>query len=319
MIQALPRTTVRFLSQSTKCRSIVAMAMLLPLWFSTTVNTASAAGVVHPFPPFVILMTALQVIFNSNNQGNMLGNAIAWNADGIDQSGYEDCWFESGVGAVASTYRGQRIISRMITNAGANMFEVRFRDMPDQPIIVSSAEIAGDKLKDKAYWAQVLEAAVLKRFPALRNGSVGNVAVTQQLGLQADLQAGLKLMTRNTPGFMNLSDINEQALSKLLVENQRLQLATVAGTYPQAQMPDPKRLLMVPQHCFAVLFFNPRTAEVVVRNPWGHNNAAKLPDLVREGQTIDGIQDIGGGVLRMPLKTFKKYFRRIAWSTLLGA
>ncbi|HEY9719129.1 MAG TPA: hypothetical protein V6C69_16765, partial [Trichormus sp.] len=279
----------------------------------------AAAGIAHPFPPYVIFNTAWQIVINSNNQGNQIGNLIASNADGLDQAGYEDCWFESAVGAVATTYRGQNIISRMITSAGADAYEVKFRDMPDQPIMVSGTEIANDKLKDKAYWAQVLEAAVLKRFPALRNGLSGNAAVTQQFGLQADLQVGLKLLTRKDPTIMRTSEMREQDLSRLLVENQRLQLATVAGTYSQAQMPDPKRILMVPQHAFAVLYFNRRTAEVVVRNPWGHNNAPKFPDLVKEGQTVDGIHDIGGGVIRMPLKTFKKYFRRIAWSTLVGA
>jgi hypothetical protein len=279
----------------------------------------AAARIAHPFPPYVIFNTAWQIVVNSNNQGNEIGNFVAGSADGVDQAGYEDCWFESAVGAVATTYRGQNIISCMITQAGADAYEVKFRDMPDQPIMVTSGEIQHDKLNDKAYWAQVIEAALFKRFPVLRQGHAGNVAVTQQFGVQADLQVGLKLLTRANPTMMETSQISEQDLSRLLVENMRMQLATVAGTYPEPQMPDPKHLLMVPQHAFAVLYFNQRKSEVIVRNPWGHNKSPKLPDLVKEGQTVDGIHDIGGGVISMPLKTFKKYFRRIAWSTLVGA
>jgi hypothetical protein len=58
-------------------------------------------------------------------------------------------------------------------------------------------------------------------------------------------------------------------------------------------------------HVYAVLSFDPKSDTVVVRNPWGHNSGSPLS---QEGQTVDGITNIGEGRLKMSLATFMRRF-----------
>lgn len=269
----------------------------------------------HPFPPFLIKLTELMVAFEASSQSSEIGDFMSGAADAIDQGHYPDCWFESSVGAVAQTQRGQELISKMITGSPSNnTFTVAFPDDTSAPVAITTQECAGLKLKDSGEWAKILEGAAIKRFPELKQGKAGLRRLMQKEQVSSSSQIGLKAMTGRQPMTIQTASTSEEGLARLLSENMRLQLPTVAGSYEPNQMPDPNHIVLVPNHCYAVLAFDASRHLVTLRNPWGKNSSPNFPFLPLPGQTAAGISDIGGGIIRMNLSQFKKYIRGICWS-----
>src|SRR5271170_350240 len=151
---------------SRKCsRNFVKVAVLTAFASMTCGSSGTATATceqVHPFPPESIFF------YDVNNSALQNGIGVGA-AAGIDQGKNADCWFESALAAVARFPQGARLISEMIAAAPGG-YEVTFQDQPQRHFHVTQAEITTLHLKDKATWADVLEAAGVKRFPAVTQG-----------------------------------------------------------------------------------------------------------------------------------------------------
>jgi hypothetical protein len=268
----------------------------------------------HPFPAYVIQLSSFVIFVEQRSWQNFLGDAASSEADGIDQSHYPDCWMESSIGAASRTPRGQETIAKMIVRSGPGSFTVTFPDLPNRSFTVTTSDIRNLGLQDSALWAGVLEAAALQRFPQTKVEN-GIKSVVQREGFTADIQVGLKSMTGfSQPSIIDVGSTSNSGIASTLSENQRLQLPTVIGSKPQKEMPDPRHPILVPTHAYAVLGFDKAKENVMIRNPWGRNTSPKFPDLPQPGQTKNGIHDVGGGVLLIPLRELKSYFRYLSWA-----
>ncbi len=271
----------------------------------------------HPFPPFLIKISSRVVTANASTGAEALGDMMSLAADGVDQGHHLDCWFESAVGAVSRSPRGQILIARMIVRTGENTYTVCFPDDPSVAWPISLRRMKQLKLKDRALWADVLEGALMNRYPAVgRNQDLNYLHA--KYGYSNNAPMGLRIMTGSQPSYLKPSDSSDGSLSNILTENVRLQIPTTVCSLGQKQMPgqSPDQIVVVPDHIFAILAYDPRRRLVTLRNPWGHNRDAKFPNIPKAGEERDSVRDIGGGVIRMPLIQLKKYFSVLAWSPI---
>lgn len=318
MFNRLSSQKLRILSR--KCPLIFATVGALLLSDSSAIASVDLqARGAHPFPPAIIGMTSMVIALDAANQDTERGDFISGAADGVDQAKYLDCWFESAVGAIARTPRGQSSIARMITRVAPSTYRVRFPDDPQQPVEVTQAKINRLGLKDQALWSDVLEAAMMKRYPGATLGlnQPGQrrfyTDLRAKYGVQTNAEVGLKIMTGNPTSSVRVGEISDAALDRIIRENLRLQLPMEVCSKQVQAMPNPRRVVVVPNHCFAVLRYNAWTQTVTVRNPWGQNKAPKYPFLPLAGETVENIHDIGGGVLTMPLHQLKRQYAVLAW------
>jgi hypothetical protein len=265
-------------------------------------------GIDHPFPASKIFW---------QNWLEYAYTGIEVDAEqGIDQGAAGDCWFESAIAGLSTTPAGSRLLSDMIESDG-NGWRVTFEDTPDKHYTVTEADLANPKLRDKAKWAIILESALFKRFPDLMNGKTGAHAVGQMMhtefGEKSNSQIGLTMLTGHAAGTLFTHNMQAGDLRRILNNTDGWHFIATAGTpsLPDATTPIPGN------HVYSVLGYDPNNGLVWVRNPWGNNNARpKLPNLVGQGQTKDGITGLGSGVLRMHITTFKKYFANVSYATV---
>ncbi len=145
--------------------------------------------------------------------------------------------------------------------------------------------------------ANVLEAAVIKRF--LEQAHDGASA------------SGVMLLLTGENGKTQNNDVNfkdEQIAS--ILEN--------SLNHNEIIMPGTKLILhnnsIVSNHDYTVIGYDPTTKYVTLRNPFGYNaNSGNLPKDTAKvgGEPVDGVLNLGGGLITMPLDTFKQNFKII--------
>jgi hypothetical protein len=257
----------------------------------------------HPFSALAILWYGI-FAGGADEDGTWVGGA-----QGIDQGAHDDCWFESAVAACARTENGCRLLSDMIEQSPSGGYTVTFLDQPDHPYPVTRAEITKYHVKDNALWADILEAGMIRRFPAMQNGKVGNAHIHALYGNQSVL--GLKILTGHEPSLLETATTDPAVLAAAMERNIAMRIPMTAGT---KSTENPK--VMVPSHCYTVMAYDARSKVVTLRNPWGKNNNAKLPELPQPGQIRGGVTDIGGGVISMNMAHFVKYYRGLTYSRI---
>lgn len=275
----------------------------------TSVTSAFAyMGMEHPF--------SAQSIFYQDWQQGLSENNIGIDEQGIDQGAHGDCWFESAVASLSIIPAGSRLLSDMIVTDG-NGWSVTFQDTPQEHHKVTRADIQRVHVRNNALWADVLEAALINRFPLLMKGKTGAQEVGHKFHTeyqQGTGQFGLSMLCGHKAEHADVASIPQEDLEHILYRNDGMHYALTASTYntlPDATTPIPGN------HVYSFLRYEPATKTVWMRNPWGTNNPTKaMPQLVTTGKTKDGIQNLGGGVLRMHIRTFRHYYQAVNWNTV---
>jgi len=290
--------------------SVLKKACLSVLLAGTVSATGAIAyyGIDHPFPA--------PVIFWQNWLQSAYTGAIGDEEQGIDQGEHGDCWFESAVAGLSTLPAGSRLLSDMIVKEG-NGWRVTFLDSPDTHHMVTEADIAAANVRDKAKWAQILEAALFKRYPALMHGKSGAHVAGQHMHQEfdeiANTQIGLTMLTGHTAGILWVHDMQEGDLRRILCNTDGWHFVATAAT---PSLPD-KTTPIPGNHCYSVLGYDPSSGTVWVRNPWGSNTARpEYPNLVQKGETKQGITGLGRGVLAMNITTFKKFYINVAYASV---
>lgn len=230
-------------------------------------------------------------------QQTMLVNKELGGVSGVDQGAYGDCWFESSLASLARTTQGQSAISKMITQNKDGTYTVTFPGNKYDPITVSNADIKNDDLSNDSKWANVLEAAVIKRFP-------------EQAHYGASASGAMFLLTGEDGKTQRIDakSKNEQIASILENGLNRNEIMT-AGTKHTLHNKS-----IISNHDYTVIGYDPTTKYVTLRNPFGDNaNSGNLPkDTAKvDGEPVDGVLNLGDGLITMPLDTFKQNFKII--------
>lgn len=254
-------------------------------------DKASAPGSAHGFSPAQIAEEA---------------------ASGVDQYKIGDCVFESTVAALAGTKYGQEKISQMIAGNADGSYTVTFPGDKEHPVTVNASDLADPRIKDSAQWARILEAAVVKGYPHFADGAnvpdgaPGGSSKPRSfwgeiIGLDPETekptgaQYAMYLLTGETATKTNAGTDDKVA--------EKIEEALQSDRPVTAFCKDRDNGAFVDGHMWTVTDYNPQTQEITVRNPWGNFQG-------REG---DGIKDLGDGLVRMPLATFKKDFEEVAF------
>jgi Calpain family cysteine protease len=215
------------------------------------------------------------------------------NPTGVDQQGLEDCSFMSSVAALASTPGGKEQLTKMMVRNDDGSYTVTFPGDKDHPQTVTQEDLKNPKIsKDEQDWAKVMEAAYLKKNPSIENK-----------GIKA--KDALQLLTgQNMQGdkiFSGLYSSDTDRIRKSIEADLANGEPVVAGTSKK-----PKSGALVDNHAYTVTGYNPKTDEVTLRNPWGHND-------VKVGETKDGVTVLPNGEVKMSMQTFTENYDRIAY------
>ncbi len=227
---------------------------------------------------------------------------------GIEQNCTDgDCWYlaplrSTALEGMATNEEGARRIASMITQGPGGVYKVVFPGDPDHtPVYVSSADIANDHLTDTALWAQVMEAALIKKDPehALHGGSSAYA---------------IQLLTDKKASYHAAKDVSPEELAAKLekgpvVANTANKGVSAAGRTDIASA----NSALVSNHSMTLVSCKPNQCgnwEVIVQNPWGNNNGTAV---AQKGQTYDGITNIGDGQLLMSWDTFQRKIANVAY------
>ncbi len=225
-------------------------------------------------------------------------------SSGVDQSQLGDCWFETSLASVAKSYQGQLSIANMINKNKDGSYTVTFPGAKQNPINVTDKEIKDYALTNSAKWADIIEAAMIKLKPndinlgGLTQNGIQLLTGKDSLGLILTPNAHKTYLT-NLSTFIN----NTIKLGEPLAAD--VQVTTNNGTF---------------SHAFAIEAYDPKNDTITVRNPWGINLAGNIVNvgkinLPEVGQTINGVSNLGNGVLSMPLTTFNDNFTALYFIT----
>jgi Calpain family cysteine protease len=269
--------------------------------FSISAALGMCGGEYHPFSPESILVYSVNATPTAES-GVRVGGAA-----GIDQGEHGDCWFESAVAALARYPAGTRLLSDMITEEGG-VYRVKFLDEPTTRWKVTQQDITQNHIKDNAPWADILEAAMMKRYPQMQTGGNVDHTFVSVIG-EATSVMGLSMLTGHQATSQKLKEISTEQLEELLERDMRLAIPTTAST--RSSIPNQA---VVQDHCYSVLGYNPQSQIITVRNPWGNNRNSTYPNLPKAGTTSFGVTDLGNGVQQMSITTFSKYYVLLTWS-----
>jgi hypothetical protein len=216
---------------------------------------------------------------------------------GVDQAAHGDCWFESSLAGLAHSPTGPEAISKMITKT-ANGYIVTFPGDRGHPVTVTEADMEGDHLKDKALWAKVTEAAIIKHNPYEAEHG-GNPA------------KAIALLTGESTSVQYSKDVSGADLARKLAQGPVVAStpkkdSQMVGRIDHASKSD----ATVPNHAYTVVGYDQKTGMVTVRNPWGHNNGTAVGVV---GETHDGITNQGNGVMTMSYGTFQRKFSTVSF------
>ncbi len=223
-------------------------------------------------------------------------------AGGIDQSRYPNCWFEASMSALAQLPRGQRLLADTIRYGNNSGYIVRFKN-DGVEYKISEDDIASSGIHDKALWASILECAEVKKFPnnAGANGEDNN---------QSRLEIGLGCITGCRAETINPASTDVQELSAFIGSAIKSQNPIVAATYNPFQLATLPPLV-VSNHAYTVIDFDPSKQMVTIRNPHGSNSRPfALPN---DPQHLH-FEQSSDGVFKMSLPLIQKYFHSLARS-----
>ena len=253
----------------------------------------------HPYSPCSIFSYDV----NASVDDVKIGSAA-----GIDQGAHGDCWFESAMAALARFPAGTRLLSEMITEEGGVYF-VRFLDEPHPKWKVTQTDISNANLIDSAPWANVLEAAMMKRYPQMQTGGNINHTFEAAIGGEPTSVLGLTMLTGHQASYKLLADMTQDELEHLLEFNLASNVPMTAST--KQNIPSQA---VVPKHCYTVLAYDPGSSTITVRNPWGKNISKTYTGLPTANHSVGGVSNLGNGIMQMSISSFIKYYSLVTWS-----
>ncbi len=68
---------------------------------------------------------------------------------------------------------------------------------------------------------------------------------------------------------------------------------------------------LVVNHEYTIEAYDPSTGTVTLRNPYGHSLQTADQDMLLNGQTLNGVTSLGGGLISLSLNTFKTFFQSV--------
>lgn len=202
-------------------------------------------------------------------------------ANGIDQTNYPNCWFESAMSALAQLPKGQRMLARMITYGEGASFIVRF------PGDGKEYKITEDELEDSgvnctAHWASLLDYAERLKFP-------NNHGAEGADGEQSRLANGLGCITGCPAQMIYPPQSNIDELRSFIygaVSSRNPITCGTAGRNSRVYAP------IIEGHAYTIIGFDPSHNMVLIRNPHGHKSRtftlADDPNHLRFEQLEDG-------------------------------
>lgn len=279
-------------------------------------NSAKQIFPVHPFSAQFIAQSGERFVKQIRNhalqtnrendpevQAKIEAALFSGGAAAIRQGHHGDCWFEAGLAAVARTPKGQQLLSDMILQDSPSSYIVTFpwRGWWRR---VTNEDLTNEKTQDNAQWARVIETAAAKNWPNFIEGH--RTAGTPFRGEDADVMA-LTILTGTHAKTFQLSQCSLEKIRQILEEGCAQQQPMEASSLVN---PDP--WIIVHNHAYTIMAYDPANRIVTLRNPWARsgqpNDRGKNPQLLFFGESKAGVHDIGGGLLQMPVSSFKRLF-----------
>jgi hypothetical protein len=240
---------------------------------------------------------------------------ISGGAAGIDQAGHGDCWLEAALAALARIPEGQQLLANMITQDSSSSYFVSFPGVR-RSMHINVNEITQEKTRDMAPWACIIEAAAIKGWPNLVTEGKQQFSPYSR---RPTLIMGLRVLTGNRVQCVRLSQCSPPMIGKLIDNALARHMPITAATYPMARQGRIPQVV-VPSHVYTIIAYDPSNRIITLRNPWGKNstpkNKERLPDLPEVGQEAAGVYDMGGGLVKMSLPTFRQHYRYLAWAAI---
>lgn len=223
-------------------------------------------------------------------------------ANGIDQNINPNCWFEASMAALAELPRGQRLLATMIRYGGKDTYIVRFPgDGIEYKITRERMEQLG--INDRSLWASIIETAQVMKFP-------GNAGANGESGMESRLAIGLGCITGCKAEIRHPANCSEQELSSFIGGAVSSKNPIVCGSWPAsyiAHLP----YIVVPQHAYTIIGFDPASKLITIRNPHGKNSTTFFLADDPNHHKFEMKED---GVFKIHLSLFKVYFNQVCRS-----
>jgi len=213
--------------------------------------------------------------------------------NGVDQGSLPNCWFESGLAALAALPRGQAMIANTITKGEANNYIVTFNDGSNYNVTEKNLK----ECRDHALWARIIESAERKKYPNSKPDTGPDKLFA------GSLEAGMGLITgrRGEPAYPG--KLSEEEVAQFIYAAVRSQNPIVAATKNE-HCPGIKNFV-IPGHVYSIIDFDSSKHMVVLRNPWGSNPKNIRGDNDHLHLAFEAREK---GVIRLSLNQFRKYF-----------
>ncbi len=251
-------------------------------------------SIIHDSGNFQFLYTNVLNESKSEIRQTLIVDKELGGVSGVDQGGWGDCWFESSLASLARTTQGQLAIAKMITLNKNGTYTVTFPGDKKDKIIVSNTDIKKDHLSNNAKWANILEAAVIKLCPKQVNDGA---SATRAMRLLTGKRAETQYVDANSK-----DDHIAKILEKAIKRNELLTAGSKDTLHNNS---------IVNDHDYTVIAYDPTTEYITLRNPFGDNaNSGDLPKDTAQvgGPPVDGVLNLGNGLIAMSINTFKQNF-----------
>ncbi len=252
--------------------------------------------------------------------------------EGVLQGRYPNCWFEAALAAVAAIPRGQQVLSEMIIQNPDSSYSVVFRGDNARTFYVRTEAVVSDRLINPTPWANVIEEAERQEFP-------DNDAADSPSRGSPKIKTGLAILTGHQAQFIRPDSTAAGDLEQLIrgcVTNHIPIIIATKSPGENGHLPQ----VVVPNHAYAIIGFNPSTKRIILRNPLGdtverdiaNKNAMMIASYGEEysgaagrggawplpmvGEERDGVKNLGSGFIEMSVPALQQYARYIAWSQL---
>jgi hypothetical protein len=288
------------------------------------INSTGQIYPVHPFSPLFIAQSGERFVEqirrhaidthtenDPETKAKIQAAIFSGGAAAIHQGPHGDCWFEAGLAAVAHTPKGQQLLSNIIMQDSPNSYVVTFpwRGWWRR---VTNQDLRNMKTRDNDLWARIVETAAAKSWPNFIEGH--RTAGTPFRGEDADVMA-LTILTGVHARTFQLSRCSRETIRQMLEVGCSQQQPMEAST-----LVNPNPWIVVHNHAYTVMAYDPATRIVTLRNPWARSgqpsDRVKNPELLFFGESKAGVHDLGGGLIQMPVYAFKRFFRILVWAQI---
>lgn len=207
---------------------------------------------------------------------------------------YSDDSEECSMASLALLPRGHRLLADMIRNPGGHgTFVVRFPN-DSQEFQLTPQKIEEMQLRDKAQWATLIHCALF-----LKLGS----------GNSYEMEESLTILTGKKAEALHVKATTEQALSAFIDKAVKSQNPIICSATDSSVTPN----LVEPGKVFSITGFDTASGMITIRSP--HGSASRRFRLITDPEHKK-FEQLNGGVCKMHITLFPKYFEKVARSTI---